>query len=122
MNPSILDVLQPDSASLAVAASATQRQRWSTAEQLAWWRERNYRDPCACSALDWSDHIEVVAIVRHSLTWNTPATVPSLLDAASSREAMSALWIGMRPGQRQLHRRCAALLLEVRPSGKRAGR
>jgi hypothetical protein len=88
---------------------------WSTEELLRWWRTRNYRDPAglATITLDWDDDVERVAIAAHFLTWNTPEAVASMVGTPTSRSAMADVWAAIRPPERQLLRRRAAILIAV---------
>ncbi|HMJ35199.1 MAG TPA: hypothetical protein VK501_14910 [Baekduia sp.] len=117
-----LDLL-PDAAEQVLAVVAPPRSpgarpstgpgSWTRRELLLWWRDRNHRDPIGGVRLDWDDDVERVAIAQHYHTWNTPEQVVSLIGSASSRAAMGDLWAALRPHDRQLYRRRAAVLLAL---------
>jgi hypothetical protein len=101
------------SPSSAGARPSTGPATWTRRELLLWWRDRNYRDPVGGVRLDWADDVERVALGAHYLSWHTPEQVASLVASPTSRAAMSDLWPALRPRDRQLYRRRAAVLLAV---------
>jgi hypothetical protein len=86
---------------------------WTPDELLAWWRDRNYRDPVGRPSIDWRDPVDCVAVTMHAWTWHTPESVRSLLDHQSSRGALDDIWRALTPQTRQLLRRRACLALGV---------
>jgi hypothetical protein len=95
------------------ARRSTAPAAWTRRELLLWWRDRNYRDPVGGVRLDWDDDVQRVALAAHYLSWNTPEQVVSLVASPTSRPAMRGLWAALRPHDRQLYRRRAAVLLAL---------
>lgn len=75
--------------------------------------ERTFHDPPGepPTGVDWDDPLEVLAIVAHAWTWNSPADVWSDVSAPDGRERFNKVWRQIRPSDRTLFRRRAGVAL-----------
>lgn len=81
-------------------------------------RARNYRDLDDTGAIDWGDPVDAVAVSLRAFTYETSATVASMVDSEHGRGELEATWARLEPVERQRWRRRAATALEI---GERAG-